>query len=295
MHLDYIRSFCRIAKVKSITKASGELHLSQPALSLQINCLESRFGTKLLERTNRGVNLTPAGALVYRHGQRMLMILESMEQELSDMSNPLGRVLTISTSPILGSFLLPIKMLDFSKAHPETKCSIAIKSVPDVIENVLDRTASFGLVEGPIPASTLSRLQDDHITIHPIGMDAIVPVCPRHSCWSNTSGQIELLPLIIPKKNSGAREAIDQGLADFNHSCESLNILMELDNSSAIATAVNSGAGIGLVPQITIANSPGLEILSIKELTSPLPFTLLYNASQQNDHTIQSLVDCLST
>lgn len=297
MHLDYIRSFCRVVKVKSITKAAGELHLSQPALSLQINCLESRFGTKLLERTNRGVKLTASGELVYRYGQRLLSILDTLDQELQETRNPAGLSLKIAASSIPGSYLLPVNMLEFARENPENKFSVTIKPVADVIDSLMDRTANIGIIEGPISKEIGDSLREEKIALHPLGHDRITAVCHDSSPWSGKPYQLKdlsSLPLIIPRKSCGCRAAIDAGLREIRLIPEHLNVILELDNCTAIASATKASAGVGLIPALASADIPGLECLNIPDFSLNLPFTLLVSSSLEKTPAIQGLMSCLT-
>lgn len=297
MHLDYIRSFCRVVKVKSITKAAGELHLSQPALSLQINCLESRFGTKLLERTNRGVKVTSSGELVYRYGQRLLGILDTLDQELQETRSPAGISLKIATSPIPGSYFLPVNMLEFAREHPDNKFSVTIKPVADVIDSLMDKTANIGIIEGPLSNNILDNLRDEKIALHPLGCDKIALVCHLTSPWSGKSYKLKdflTLPMIIPAKTCGCRTAIDAGLLNFHLTPDKLNIIMEMDNCTAITSAIKACAGVGLVPSLACSDIPDLEIMDISEIRFDLPFTLLVSSPLEKSQAFQELLSYLT-
>ncbi|MGI6364685.1 MAG: LysR substrate-binding domain-containing protein [Bacillota bacterium] len=297
MHLDYIRSFCRVVKVKSITKAAKEMHLSQPALSLQINCLESRLGTKLLERTNRGVKLTPSGELLYRHGQRLLKIVDTLERDLQDMRNPAGRSLKISASPYPGTYILPLKILDFAKDNPESKFSVSIKPMREVIESLVDRTTNIGVISGPLPPGTASILEAEKISCFPLSQDHIVAVCNRSSHWAGKEYSLEelrSLPLVLLNRNYGSRLAIEQGLEKLNFSARQLNIVLELENCAAIVSAVKANAGIGLVPRLACAGCADLEELSVPDLDIPVATSLLTTAAMAKTQAVQNLIDFLS-
>lgn len=297
MHLDYIRSFCRVVKVKSITKAAGELHLSQPALSLQINCLESRFGTRLLVRTNRGVKLTPSGEMVYRYAQRMLGILDSLDQELRDIRNPAGVKLSIAASPIPGNYILPVQLMDFSRKNPGQEFTVAVKSVAQVIENLMDRTANIGIIASPLTPEVLKSLKAEKITALLLGNDTIVPVCRRGGPWSNK--QYELahlpgLPMIIPNRTCGCRAAIETGLRSIHLVPEVMNVVMELDNCTAIISAIKANAGISLIPCLTFTDTPDLEILNIPSLSFPLQIYLLVSSALERAPGVRELASFLA-
>ncbi len=293
MHLDYIRSFCKVVKVKSITKAAKEMHLSQPALSLQINCLESRFGAKLLERTNRGVKLTASGELLYRHGQRLLKVVATLERELQDIRDSSSSSLQISASPFPGSYILPLKMLHFAKDYPEGKFSVAIKPMREVIENLVDRTTNIGIISGPLTLGIANTLAAEKITCFSLGQDSIVAVCGRGSQWSGKKfsfDELRSLPLILLNRNFGCRVALDKELERQNLSPEHLNIILELESCAAITSTVKANAGVGLVPLISCANSSDLEVLPISDLEIPVPISLLVPSTLANTKAVQELI-----
>ncbi|HOB35265.1 MAG TPA: LysR family transcriptional regulator [Bacillota bacterium] len=296
MHLDYIRSFCKVVKVKSITRAAREMHLSQPALSLQINCLESRLGAKLLERTNRGVRLTPAGEIVYLHGQRLLKIVEAMEQDLKEMHNPASRSLKISASPYPASYILPVKMLKFTKAHPERHFALNIALVEQVIENLVDGTADIGIISGPPPPGSKSALENEKIDCYCLGYDEIVAVCHKHSPWAGKKYSIEQLPglpLILLSKSFGCRAAVELGLAQHNILSAQLRIVMEVESCAAVISAVKADAGIGLVPRLACFDIGQLETVEIKGLNIFVPINLLVRSALANTSGVQDLIASL--
>ncbi len=82
MNLDYLRSFYITVKCNSISKAAKHLHLTQPGLSMQIQNLEDEVGAMLLIRSNKGVELTEEGRIVFEHAATMLS-LESNIKKIS--------------------------------------------------------------------------------------------------------------------------------------------------------------------------------------------------------------------
>ena len=71
MNITYLRSFYTTVKFNSISKAAKELHLTQPGLSMQLQSLENEIGSKLLNRSNKGVELTDEGAVVSEYAGNM--------------------------------------------------------------------------------------------------------------------------------------------------------------------------------------------------------------------------------
>lgn len=74
MDLNYLKSFYMTVKCNSISRAAKKLHLTQPGLSIQIQNLENEVGATLLERSNKGVELTEEGQIVFEHANTMLSL-----------------------------------------------------------------------------------------------------------------------------------------------------------------------------------------------------------------------------
>ena len=83
MNLESLKFFYKIAVAGNISSVAKEAHISQSALSQQINKLESRFTGKLLERSNKGVTLTPKGEIVFKFAENILRTYDEMLDENS--------------------------------------------------------------------------------------------------------------------------------------------------------------------------------------------------------------------
>ena len=79
MKLAQLEAFYAVIKAGSISEAARQLHLTQPALSLQIRELEEYFQAQLLERTNKGIKPTTAGELVYNYAQKLMSVIRLFE------------------------------------------------------------------------------------------------------------------------------------------------------------------------------------------------------------------------
>lgn len=85
MNLQYLKSFYITVKVNSISKAAKILHLTQPGLSMQIRALEKELQVSLLNRSNKGVNLTEAGKIVFDYAGTILSLQENIERDLKTL------------------------------------------------------------------------------------------------------------------------------------------------------------------------------------------------------------------
>ncbi|QGG49278.1 LysR family transcriptional regulator [Heliorestis convoluta] len=82
MNFNQLKVFCLVAEVKSFSKAAKLAHLTQPAISSQIQSLESTLGATLFTRTSTGVYLTDAGQVAHHYIKKMLLIQEELNDQL---------------------------------------------------------------------------------------------------------------------------------------------------------------------------------------------------------------------
>lgn len=281
VHLDYFSSFCMVVKKKSITKAAAELHISQPALSLQVNCLESRFGVKLLNRTNKGVELTPAGEVLYNHCQRLITIMEAIKRDMDELHHGRGKALKMAATFTLGSYVVPVIMFSLRQDFPHYQVNLSIKFASEIIGGLLDRTTDIGLVTGPLSPADAKRLEENNISQREIGRDEVIAVAVPGSRWTLNTLNLSRTkaPLLLPAPGCGVRNAIQAALKSEGADIQKLNQEASFENSMAIITAALTGRGVGLVPKIVAAkklDSGTLQEIPIS-IDIPLPFNLLFS------------------
>src|SRR5262245_45143532 len=113
-----VRAFLAVARLRSFVRAAAELHVSQPALTVQVQQLERELGVKLLERNNRNVALTQAGEDMLLPLERLLIDAESIMGRGRDLATLRRGVLTVAAVPTVASALLPPVLREFCAAYP---------------------------------------------------------------------------------------------------------------------------------------------------------------------------------
>lgn len=105
MQIDSLKYFTQVADLKSISKVASNSHISQPALSHQLAKLENELGAKLLKRSNKGVEITEKGQVLYNYAKKILLSYNCLVDEIGvkeDMNNELR----ITVGGIAGNFLV---------------------------------------------------------------------------------------------------------------------------------------------------------------------------------------------
>ncbi|MGV2720082.1 UNVERIFIED_CONTAM: LysR family transcriptional regulator, partial [Klebsiella pneumoniae] len=118
MDIRQLQYFVEVAKQKNFTKAANTLHVSQPSISKMMKALEEELGVVLLDRSERKMELTEAGELVYGYATKVLQLMEGMTSSIAQIRNiERGRV-KMGMMPTVGSFLLPNVIAMFKKQYP---------------------------------------------------------------------------------------------------------------------------------------------------------------------------------
>src|SRR3989449_6974319 len=102
-----LQVFHAVAKHLSFTKAADALFMTQPAVTFQIKQLEEYFSTRLFDRAQGRITLTPAGVIALEYAERIIALSAELEARLKDISGQLGGSLLIGGSMTIGEYLLP--------------------------------------------------------------------------------------------------------------------------------------------------------------------------------------------
>ena len=102
-----LKVFCTVAETKSFSKTSEIIHLTQPAVSLQIQALEEIYETKLFDRSSSTVALTPSGEILYKYAKEILNLYASAEKVIGEITGLVKGSISIGASSTIGNYLLP--------------------------------------------------------------------------------------------------------------------------------------------------------------------------------------------
>jgi DNA-binding transcriptional LysR family regulator len=145
MELRHLRYFVAAAEELSLRRAAHRLHVSQPALSLQISDLEDELGLKLFERNSRGVELTEAGRAFLLGGRRVLAATKQAIAQAQEAANgERGRLVIGSIGPLTSSFL-PVALARFREQRPLVEVTALHMHNRAQVEAVLNGSIMLGI------------------------------------------------------------------------------------------------------------------------------------------------------
>ncbi len=281
MNLNQIIAFCAVVKAGSISKAAKHLHLTQPALSVQIQDLEEYFQTKLLERTNKGVTPTIAGEVAFSYGQRITSLSENLLNEIKTQKNINNDLLAIGASTTIGGYALPCSIYTFREKYPRSIIKLTIGNTREIIEKTEDGILDIGLVEGPLHEGTIKG----ELIAKNICTDELVLITGSNSNNLGngeyvTLDELKTLPLILREEGSGIRETIEIALEKNNVFIEELKTVMELNTIEAIKSSVEAGQGVSILSRLAIRKElrhGTLKAFKVEGISFTHNFTVIYS------------------
>jgi len=234
--------FGRIAETRSITKAAEQSHLALAAASRRIARLESRLGVTLLERSTRGVELTPAGTALLAHARLILGQVNQMHAELAAYARGgKGLVRVQANSSALAQFL-PQELAAFSAAFPDARIALLERRSVSIVRALHEGHTDIGIVMSGTPTEGLACY--DYRT------DRLVVVVPRkHPLRSKSVPFAKLLDFDFVGLESNT--AMSQLLAQ-RASAEGkpLRLRVQVNSFDAVGKMIQAGFGIGVLPEV---------------------------------------------
>ncbi|WP_454720568.1 MULTISPECIES: LysR family transcriptional regulator [Cupriavidus] len=146
-----LRLFCAVAQAGSITRGAEACHLALSAASRRLSDFEETVGFPLLERTSKGVSLTPVGHTVMQHAMRLFQGFERFSAEVQDHSSGLlGHVRLWANMSALTEFL-PARLATFLAQHPRIHVEVEEQLSGDIVRAVVEGLADIGVFADGTP------------------------------------------------------------------------------------------------------------------------------------------------
>lgn len=245
MNFYQLKSFLAVAKHRNFSRASEELHLTQPCISKQIKALEDFLEIKLFHRLGRSIQLTEAGEVLLFQAQRALKSLEEAKEAIADLKGLERGHLRISAASTIGIYMLPGALGLFKARYPGIEISLTITNKEQVLHNVLSYESELGFVGPPIRYPELAKekyLMDELVLV----------VAPGHRLADRETVPVREIVeevFILREKGSGTREIMEEELTRLGIS---LKKAMELGSTEAIKQAVAADLGVSIISKYAI-------------------------------------------
>jgi len=246
--LRQLRTFTEVARRLSFTAAAKALHLTQPAVSMQVRQLEQAAGLPLLEQFGRRVHLTDAGRELLRYAAGISDLLREAEDAMKALQGVGGGELSIAVTST-AKYFAPRLLAEFRRSHPEARLRLAVSNREAVVRELTENTVDLAVMGRP-PRGLDTEAAP--FAKHPIGIIA----APDHPLAGRKRLPLERLAgetFIIRERGSGTRAAMEHVFAERGFKAGET---LEMSSNETIKQAVMAGMGIAFLSMHTI----GLEL-----------------------------------
>ncbi|MBK5241980.1 LysR family transcriptional regulator [Clostridium sp.] len=245
MHIECFQYFNEVAVFKSISKVANSSHISQSALSQQIQKLEDSLGYKLLERSNRGVELTEEGKIVQKYGENIIRTYNKMVEDLNNSYKSNG-IIRIDSCYTIATYALPCTMYSIKEKFPHHNYKLTTSMSNDVEENILNNICDLGFIYG--------KPKDSSLEYFKVGIDRLMLVSsPKFNNPVKIQSE-ELIKnsIIMLTDKSEIEGKLDKYLKTIGHSFKELNIMFYLDSIESVKSLVLNENSMSFLPYISI-------------------------------------------
>ncbi|MCO5089557.1 LysR family transcriptional regulator [Bosea sp. (in: a-proteobacteria)] len=267
MELRQLRYFIAVARLNSFSRAAESLNVAQSALSRQVQGLEEELATTLLLRDRRGLHLTEAGEALLERAEMALEQVRLCKEDVLRRSNVPKGDLRLGVLPSLGEFLMPRILARYCQQYPEVHVHLRSGFSGFVNDWLAEGHIDLGVMHSPWWGANL-------VTEPIVIGDLIVALPPEAAARRLGLPEKEVyeiqdlkdLPMVVPSKLHAQRILIERETAAHGIS---INVALEVDNSSIIKALVKEGMGCTVIAYSAVHSDVKKNDLRIARLAKP--------------------------
>jgi DNA-binding transcriptional LysR family regulator len=289
IRLDHLRTLIEVAALGSFSAAARNLHLSQPAISLQIRELESRTGVTLLHREGKRAIATAAGRDLIAHARSLLDGAE--RARLSMQRHKEGRIgrVRIGTGATSLIYRMQPVLRRLRARYPQIDIAVTTGITPSITDSMLADKIDIGLVTLPVDGRFFH--------IRPLSRDTLMAILPpetKNPPARMTPARVVGAPLILESEGTNQSLIIREWLRNAGLEARPM---MEFDNIEAIKAVVAAGLGQSVIPGQAVATPASRGDLIVRPLHPPLSyaFALIHRRDRPLDDAAKIVMKELAT
>lgn len=260
--LHQLQIFLKVSQVKSITKAAEELHLTQPAVSIQLKNFQDQFEIPLTEVVGRKLFITEFGKEIAGAAENILNEVYAINYKSEAYRGHLAGRLKISTVST-GKYVMPFFLADFLQQHPEVELELDVTNKSKVIESLESNTVDFSLVSILPKNLYVNRIE---LLQNKLYWVSSPEVKAKLKSGAKVNSILDSTPLIYREAGSGTRQIMEK----YIHTKRlTIRRKLELTSNEAVKQAIIAGLGSSIMPLIGIRNELNngqLKVIPVKGL-----------------------------
>jgi len=245
MNIENLKYFYEVANTKSISKAAAKSHISQSAISKQIQKLEESLNAKLILRSNKGIVVTPEGALVLKYAEKIIQNYSRMEEAVQNFTKD-NNVIKINACCVLNPYIMTKILYVLKKKLTDLNFDVQSNLCDKIESDISEYNSHLGLVcKCPLDKDVISeKLTTDRIVLAS-SMDFNVPD-------KIDFADILKYQIVLLNANNGTNETVRKRLINIGKHFSDLNVVFTADSTESIKASIINGQGITFLPYLVI-------------------------------------------
>ena len=240
-----LRVFVEVAQQGSVTRAAEALHLTPPAVSMQVKEIESQVGLPLFDHEGRRVSLSTAGEYFLVHARRLLTALQDAEHAMARLRRLEQGRLTIGMVST-AKYFVPMLLARFREDHPGVELKLVVAGNREQLVDLMKSGEVELTVMGRPPRELATR--GEAFAAHPMVIVA-PPGHPLLALGPVPAAALASYPFIVREQGSGTRSAMQQFFAEQRLAP---TLAMEISSNETIKQAVIAGMGLAFLSLHTL-------------------------------------------
>lgn len=275
-----LQIFLKVCELGSITKASEELFLTQPAVSIQLKKLQDQFEIPLTELIGRKIYITDFGKEIETAAKKILIESDNITTITDQFKGLLTGQISISVVST-GKYVLPYFLGNFFEKHPSINLDMDVTNKAKVISSLVNNEVDFALVS-VLPG----ELNVKKVEL----MENILHLVSNKSSKATSLKKLDNKPFIFREEGSATRNAMEAFLTSKNITSTKKLVLT---SNEAVKQAVCAGLGYSIMPLIGMKNelnNGSLKIIKSKGLPIVTSWNLIYNMDKKLSPAAKALL-----
>lgn len=263
MELRQLRYLLAIAEEGNFTRAAEKVFVSQSALSQQIQTLEQELETILLERSRKGIRLTPAGQILCDHAWRVVHEIEQAQVAIGELEGLKRGELRVGVVQTVNGYLMPGIVSTFAECYPNVKLFVEELSADDLERWLEDGDVQIGIGFTPpaLPGIVVEELFEERLVLvtrrdHPLAGRDAVPVATLHD-----------LPMVMLARSFCTRRLWEENARLVSAQPK---VMLEMNSVSGILSVIRKTGLATVLPHLTLAEEHSPDLVSVN-LINPVP------------------------
>ncbi|MCL5023520.1 MAG: selenium metabolism-associated LysR family transcriptional regulator [Nitrospirae bacterium] len=290
MDIHHLRVFASVFKHRSFSKASEELHLTQPTVSDHIKALEEELNCRLFDRLSRKIIPTREAGVLIGRASEIIEKVEGIQALLGELRKELAGHLIIGASTIPATYILPGLTASYRKKYPGVFFEIVVSDS----RGIIDKVAGHDLLVGVAGA----KLDNGQVHYSPFLDDELIAIAAPSFTRSRSLAlrEVASLPMVMREQGSGTRREFEKILLKEGIDPQRLNIVGMFGSTDAVKQAVKEGMGVSVISRRAVRDEFACSLLReirIKDADMKRHFFIVTHRKRTLPHLYKGFLEYL--